>query len=147
MKISWGTAIAIFYSFFVIAMVSMVIKSTHNKAQMVQENYYDKDLNYESFRQKRENATRMSEPVNIEFAASTKHVQIDFPNNMKTATGQVSLFRPSNASLDQTFPIQLTEEGSMQIPIPADMINGLWKVQVDWKSEGVAYYKESVITI
>ena len=147
MKISWGTAIAIFYTCFVIAMVSMVVKSTHNKAQMVQDNYYDKDLNYEAFRLKRENASNMKKPVEIDYAISERKINIQFPEEMLAANGKVDLFRPSNASMDISLPIQLSEDGKMSIPIDAKISNGLWRVQIEWQNKGTSYYKETVITI
>ncbi len=147
MKLNWGTSIAIFYICFMIAMVSMVIKSTYHKAQMVQENYYDKDLNYEAFRLKRERASNLKESIVIEYLDMDKNLEIKFPEDMKTATGNISLFRPSNASLDQSYPIQIDEGGSMLIPIPMSVAKGLWRVQIEWENNALDYYMESVITI
>jgi len=147
MKFSWGTGIAVFYSAFVIVMVSMVIKSTHNKAQMVQENYYDKDLNYEAFRLKRENANNMKIPVKIQVSNLDQRLNIEFPKSMLSINGQVELFRPSNESMDVTYPIQLSHEGVMTIPLDKNIERGLWRIQVDWQSNGTGYYKEELITL
>jgi len=147
MKLNWGTGIAIFYSCFVLVMIFMVIKSAQNQSHLVQEHYYQKDLNYESFRQKRQNATNMSEQVKINFTASQKAIQITFPDQMIGATGKVSLYRPSNKFLDKSFDLELNEQSSMSIPVPKEMAKGLWKVKVDWNSKGKQYYSEENLVL
>ena len=142
MKINWGSGIAIFYSLFVLVMVFMVVKSTQNKTHLVQENYYNKDLNYESFRKKRENAKALKKPVTIKYRAKENTVQLAFPSDMASATGKVTLFRPSNKYLDKSYTIDLDEKSKMDIPLEKHMPGGLWKVQVDWEAQGEKYYTE-----
>ena len=47
MKISWGTGIAIFYSFFVIAMLVFVYAATKQDNSLVSDTYYEEDLSYQ----------------------------------------------------------------------------------------------------
>jgi hypothetical protein len=47
MKISWGTGIAIFYSFFVIAMLVFVYAATNQDISLVSDTYYEEDLSYQ----------------------------------------------------------------------------------------------------
>lgn len=147
MKLNWGGGIAIFYTCFVIAMVSMVVKSTFHKPQMVQDNYYEKDLQYEAFRQKRENGNLMKESIKVAFIPKERMVEITFPKGMSSAKGNVTLFRPSNQSKDQILPLRLDENAEMQLPIAKNMSRGLWRVQLDWEVEGKAYFMEESIVI
>jgi hypothetical protein len=147
MKISWGTGIAIFYSCFVIAMVSMVVMSARNKSDLVQENYYQKDLNYEAFRVKRQNASRMSQPARINYIRADKQIRIQLPKEMAGSTGQVSMFRASDKSLDLNFDLSLNEEAIMNIPSTGKFLRGLWTIQVEWESEGKSYYAEEEIIL
>ena len=147
MKINWGTGIAIFYTLFVILMVGMVINSTRNKVELVQENYYQKDLNYEEFRLKRQNAAAMVAPIKVDYQQKNKSVRLQFPSSMSNATGQVTFFRPSNKSLDQKVDIVLNKEGMMNIPVNKSMIRGLWKVQLDWESDGKHFFTEESIVL
>ena len=147
MKFNWGTGIAIFYSCFVIVMVSMVILSAQNKVHLVQDNYYDKDLNYESFRQKRQNASQLADQITIQFLQSQRLIQVEFPKQMKKATGTLILFRPSNKFLDKKYNLQLNEKMQMNIPLDNTIRPGLWHVQIDWENEGVNYFKEETISL
>ena len=65
MKFNWGTGIGLFYVVFVVIMVSMVMFSARNNIDLVQEDYYEKDLNYESFRLARENSRKEIYQVNL----------------------------------------------------------------------------------
>ena len=145
MKLNWGSGIAIFYVLFMIVMIGMVIMSTYNKSHLVQENYYQRDINYEAFRQKRSNAENMTEPLSIRLASERKSIELKFPADMNKAEGSVTLFRPSDKSLDKVFNIDLEGNGSMEIPLESFFASGLWKIKVDWKNEGIPYFKEKTL--
>ncbi|MFT5167750.1 MAG: hypothetical protein ACI8P3_002988 [Saprospiraceae bacterium] len=147
MKLHWGNYIAIFYTCFVCAMIFMVFKSTQNKMDLVQENYYQKDLDYESFRSKRQNSTELSEQVSVSYSIANKAIELSFPEEMKTLKGKLILFRPSNKLLDKTFLLKLDKHSKMSIPVDGDIPPGLWKVQLDWEAQGSNYYKEESIVI
>ena len=147
MKINWGTGIAIFYTLFVIVMVGMVIKSTYNKAQLVQEDYYNKDINYEEFRKKRQNGDKFSKVIFVDYAVSDNVIKIKFPASKKDVQGDLTLFRPSNAKMDKIFSLDFDEKGEMDIPVDRTMADGLWKVKIEWKDQGIDYYNEKDIVI
>jgi hypothetical protein len=148
MKINWGSGIAIFYVCFMLIMIFMVIKSSQNDVHLVQENYYDKDLNYEEFRKKRNNSAVLVNPVEIEYLSKENLIQLSFPEEMLGVSGKVSLFRPSNKYLDRTFELALDNKALMLIPVDSkSMPKGLWKVKIDWESQGEQYYNEENIEI
>lgn len=142
MKLNWGSGIAIFYTLFVIVMILMVVKSTQNKVHLVQENYYEKDLNYEAFRKKRANGATIKDQISIKYLAKDRTLKIAFPKTMHELSGELALFRPSNKFMDKKFKLNLDENASMDIQLDRSLISGLWQVQLDWESEGVAYYVE-----
>ena len=141
MKLNWGWRIAIFYSFFVITMIGMVVYSTQNKVQLVQDKYYDKDLEYEAFRQKRQNAEQLSQQLQINYIASLEQLELTFPKEMNVEEGTLTLFRPSNSFQDQKIRLKPDQHNQMRIPLH-NLSKGHWKVQLDFKSAGKAYYKE-----
>jgi hypothetical protein len=147
MKLHWGNYIAIFYICFMGAMIFMVIKSTQNKMDLVQENYYQKDLDYENFRSKRQNSTVLTNQVSVHYSTASKSIELSFPEEMKTLTGKLTLFRPSNKQLDKTFILKLDQQSKMSIPVDGDIPPGLWKIQLDWEAQGDNYYKEEAIVI
>ncbi|NNE27701.1 MAG: FixH family protein [Saprospiraceae bacterium] len=147
MKINWGSGIAIFYTAFVIAMLSMVYMSTQNKSHLVQENYYKKDLNYEAFRLKRQNAANLEQKLDIQFKHSDNAIALNFPPDMLEAQGKVSLFRPSDKYQDVSYELNIDSNGAFVIPVEKGLKNGLWTVKVDWASGDKEYYQEESIVL
>lgn len=147
MKFNWGTGIAIFYSLFVIAMVSMVFKSCNNKSDLVEEEYYQKDLGYEEFRIKRANADKLKSEITANYISTANSLMIIFPRSLDKPKGEIKLYRPSNKFLDKTYIIRLDSTNTMNIPMIPNFSKGLWKVQLDWKSNGTPYYKEIELNI
>ena len=147
MKLNWGSGIAIFYTLFVLVMIFMVIKSKQNQVHLVQENYYQKDLNYEDFRVKRQNAAQLTEKIQVEYLAKDRNIQLTFPQSMMEASGKVSLFRPSNKYLDKSYNIQLDKEAQMYIPVDRSLPAGRWKIKIDWESAGRKYYNEEDLVL
>ena len=147
MKLNWGTGIAIFYGAFVLVMIFMVVKSAQNQSHLVQEHYYDKDLNYEEFRQKRENARDVKRQVAISYSRADQRIYFDFPKDIGEASGEVALYRPSNKFLDKSFKIRLDDNKRMFIPVTREIPAGLWRIQVDWEAGGRKYFQEKSMVL
>ncbi len=144
MKLDWGQSIAIFYGLFMVIMISMVIMASRNQADLVQDNYYQKDLEYESFRKRRQNAAVLPDQVAIE--VSKQQLQVRFPENMHGIKGTLTLYRPSDRSLDRELPIDISEGNTMVIDIKK-LPGGLWRIMIDWEQAGKEYYQEEILTI
>ncbi len=147
MKLNWGSGIAIFYTTFVIVMVGMVIMSTQNKADLVQDNYYALDIDYEEFRLKRQNFENLGIDIVIQYNPGNKEIRVLFPESYKVTDGKIRLYRPSNKWLDKEYPLKLDTSGSMRIPVDHTIARGLWKVILDWEGDGIAYYTEEQLVI
>lgn len=142
MKLNWGWGIGIFYSSFVVAMLYMVMFSTQNKVHLVQEKYYNKDLDYESFRQKRANGISLKDQFKVYFKNDRSSLIVEIADSIQIQEGEVHLFRPSSKFEDQRFKLRKAEGNNIQIPLEK-IKNGLWKVKVEFTNKmGTAYYKE-----
>lgn len=146
MKLNWGWGIAIFYSLFVIIMVGMVIMSSRQEINMVQDHYYEKDLNYEAFRKSRQNASELASKSMVTYDAGRKSISLEFPETLLQVEGEVTLYRPSSQSMDKKWPVRLNDAGIMEITTE-NLLPGLWRVLVDFKSAGKSYYHEQVVVI
>ena len=140
MKLNWGSGIAIFYTLFVVTMVYMVVRASQTDVNMVQDNYYDQDLNYESFRKSRENGLEEG-VLSVNYMADRKQVRIHFTDSSEEIVGTVQFYRPSNRGWDKRFDIVVDENYDMQIPV-VELPKGYWKILVSWNANGKSYYKE-----
>lgn len=146
MKINWGTGIVISFILFIGFIMYMVItmmsgdKYNHD---LVTEEYYKKEINYQEEIDAEKNAQLLSE--NIEVKISSKGVEIYFPKDLKfkEIKGTINFYRPSNKKLDFNLPIDLT---SHSLIIPNEkIVEGKWGITIDWKYEGVNYlFKDKI---
>lgn len=140
MRINWGTSIAIFYTAFVIIMISMVVYASKQDVNMVQEDYYDKDINYEAFRKSRANAQRVSEQIKVEYIQGEK-IYVSFPVSMKIEEGVITMYRPSDRHLDRNFKIEVDGNNRAEIST-SRLTRGSWRILLDWQHDGHAFYHE-----
>lgn len=145
MKLNWGSGIAIFYTLFVLTMVYMVVRASQTDVNMVQDNYYDQDLNYEQFRKSRQNGLEAG-VLSINYKSAEGQVKIQFPSENKSIAGTVQFYRPSNQNWDKKMDIHLNEENLMEVAV-GDFPKGYWKVVVKWDVEGKSYYKEEPLIL
>ncbi|WP_375560073.1 FixH family protein [Bernardetia sp. OM2101] len=135
-KFNWGTGIFLFYSAFVIFMLSLVVMSMQQKIELVTENYYTKGVDFQSQINEQSNVAALVEKPTIK-QLENGNVEIKFPNSDNSETskimGEISFFRPSDKDLDFTVPIQL-EKTKNQI-ITQKIEQGLWKVKLSWTQQ------------
>ncbi|MFL1012333.1 FixH family protein [Flavisericum labens] len=147
MKINWGTGIVLafigFISFIMYFIVTMNIDDKYDH-DLVTEDYYAEELNYQKDIDKLENAKKLSE--NISYKRVEEGLVIYFPNNInyKEITGNMFLYRPSNKQLDFETLISLSKP-YLLIP-DKRLVDGRWNIKIDWQYNGNAYlYKETII--
>ncbi len=146
MKINWGTGIVLaligFISFIMYFIVTMSVNSKYDH-DLVTEDYYAAELNYQKDIDKLNNAKTLNE--NITYERVTEGLVIHFPSNVdfKKITGKVFLYRPSNKQLDFDAAISLSKP---YLLIPDErLVDGRWNIKVDWQYNGTMYmYKETI---
>ena len=145
MKINWGSGIAIFYSLFVVTMVYMVVRASQEDVNMVQDNYYDHDLNYEAFRKSRQEGMQVG-ALAIEYQSAERNVKIQFPQTSGNIGGMIKFYRPSDHEMDQSVKILVDDQNKMVVPVD-QLSKGYWKILVNWDIDGQSYYKEEPLVL
>lgn len=143
MKWNWGTKIALFYSSFVAFILFMVLLSANEHYDLVTEDYYAAEINYQKTIDSKSRADKLNTSL---FASIEKgHVVIHFPHKGYSISGEINCFRPSDESKDFKLSIQ-TEDNSYSIPIKR-FIKGKYLLKVDWEVDQVNYYHELNVII
>ncbi|WP_299781764.1 FixH family protein [uncultured Formosa sp.] len=147
MRINWGTGIVIAFGCFIAFIMYLVVNMVTDKKyhhDLVVEDYYKQELTLQDDIDKEENALKLDE--NISWTHTDEGILIQFPNSMNISkiSGTVSLYRPSNKSLDFDLPIVLS---SHTLLVPKEkLIDGRWNLTVDWKNNNSSYlYKNSLV--
>lgn len=143
---SWGIKIAILYIGFIGMILFFVIRAMSENVDLVTEDYYQKELQFEQQITK-DNAARKlgaSPTVNI----SADNVEIVFPDTLmqNPINGQVTFYRPSDSSKD--FVVKLNPDtNGKQIISRSQFITGLYQVKINWNSSATDYYHEVALYI
>jgi len=146
MKINWGTGIVLafvgFIAFIMYFVISMNINDKYEH-DLVTEEYYKEELEYQNDIDKQNNAKTLEE--NISYSRTPEGLLINFPRNLdiEKITGKVFLYRPSNKQLDFETQISLSKP-HLLIP-DKRLVDGRWNIKIDWQYNGKSYlFKESI---
>ena len=145
---NWGWKIVVVYSGFVVMTLGMVFYFMGHEVDLVADDYYKQEIEYQDQIDKITNAKSLNEPIGFEYSAAERKVKLQFPaehltNNLE---GSIHFYRPSDSSLDKLFKIDPTNEGVQTIAI-GSLNKGLWKVKISWTVANEAYYDEKTITL
>lgn len=146
MKLNWGTGIAVFYALFVLVMVIMVVRATRQDQSLVVDNYYEKDLQYQTHYNKLQNNLDLKNDLSIKINHKSGNIEFHFPPELSLFSGEILFYRPNNKRGDLRINISTDSNGLQNIPA-GQFAKGLWKVKVDWEAEGAKYYKEEILIL
>ncbi len=147
MKINWGTGIVLaFIAFICFILYFVFLASSDPKADhdMVTDDYYKKELEYQRELDASENLKKLSEKVEI--TRDTSGLSVRFPQSMEPEKieGTVSLYRPSNEQLDFEIPIQISD--SVLLIPDSRLLDGRWDMRMEWSYEGTPYLFRTRVT-
>jgi hypothetical protein len=145
---SWPIGIAIIYISFVLLLVAFVIFSSFQKVDLVTEDYYSAELEYQQQINRMNRAQKLSEPVHWTYDNNSDFLTVEFPVEFDPheVKGHIHFFRPSDASQDKRTSIILTSENTQQISTK-NLASGLWKLKIFWHVGKTEYYKEGILFV
>ena len=145
MKLHWGHYIAIFFTCFVVFMLFLVYKTFDINTELVTEDYYTKEIAYQSKIDKQTNTINYD--ANVEVVQSKDTVLFLFPSKFQDSLikGSINIYRPSDLKKDLIIPISVKE--NRQFLFKNQLSKGRYIIYVDWKVDTVLFYTEKTIDI
>jgi hypothetical protein len=148
MKFNWGTGIIIafvcFISFIMYFIISMNLDKKYDH-DLVNEDYYQQELEFQNDINKQENAKTLSNAVTLNIIS--EGIELEFPKELSTQkiSGKIVFYRPSNKDFDFELPLKVLE--NHKIIVPKDrLLEGRWNVKIDWQYEDQNYMLKKAIT-
>lgn len=144
MKFNWGTGILLFIIAFLVALFSFIYYTSTLEYDLVEKDYYPRELDYNTHMQKLGNTDSLENKVEIQLSDSV--LAITFPDFVRegTPTGEILLYRPSAGSLDMKYDLMLDDSGRQFIPA-GKLKKGKYIVKIDWQFLDKEYYQEQII--
>lgn len=145
MHINWGAKVAILYLSFVALIITLVVSSTHQKFDLVSNDYYKQEIEYQHVIDASKNQAALSAPISL--LKTDDNITINFPPDFKDAniTGTIQFYSPVDASLDRKFDIA-TANNSMAIN-SKELHKTNYKVKISWLANGKNYYQETELNL
>jgi hypothetical protein len=146
LKLNWGTRIAMLYIGFVALIAVMITLSMRQKIELVSDDYYDKELVFQTKIDEMNNANALSGKV--DHSIEDNFFVIHFPTEFKdrVVSGNVLFFRPSDSSKDLKTEIKLYADLKQHIDLKS-LSKGMYKMQVSWIVNNTPYFSEETIVI
>lgn len=140
MKLNWGYKIAVVYLLFVAGIIYLVVQASRQNIDLVTENYYAEEIQYQQRINEKNNAQSLSAPLDVNVQHGVLTVSFPQEFSQKELQGEVLLYCPSDARKDLSRNL-LMQGNKMKISLP-EQNQGFHQLKVKWESEGVKYYFE-----
>jgi nitrogen fixation protein FixH len=145
-KFNWGTGIFIVIALFLLGVVAFFIYMSNLDINLVEDNYYEKELVYQHKIDKLRNTEALPSKIRINTDKEAITIQFPEPVGDSSTRGHIIFYRPSDPSLDFTMELQ-PDDSIKQIIPTSGMAPGKWTVKIDWTTAGTDYYFEEGIFI
>lgn len=145
---NWGNRIFLVFVIFAGIIITMVVISFRQNIDLVAEDYYQQEIQYQDQIDRLENSQRLKVLPEFSYIKAKQKGILHFPPELQDddAEGTIYLFRPSDARLDREFILKLNDQGKQTIALD-NLLPGFWKVQIQWKQGGQEYYSEQTLRI
>lgn len=142
---SWGKWIITSFVLFALFIAVLVTVSIRQDVNLVSKDYYQEELIYQRQIERIKNTEALSIKPEITFE-NDRFIQIQYIGLKRISKGELILFRPSDAGLDQKFIFQSVSDSTLSFELkPAP--KGMYRAKMSWTMDGREYYLEEVITI
>ena len=147
MKLNWGTGIVLAFIGFIAFIMFFVINMIVNKElthDLVTEDYYKAELEYQKDIDKQNNSKLLSK--NITYKKTNEGLVVYFPEDLQPEKieGKLFLYRPSNKQLDFETTLSLSKS---HLLIPDNrLVDGRWDISINWEYEGNSFlHKQKLV--
>ena len=140
MKMNWGNGILIAFILFCSFIIAIVWKSFQYDVNLVSEQYYQEELEYQQRIDAIKNTKELDKEVVIEQVG--EKLSIKLPNNY-LKEGNIHFYRPEDAKMDRTVPITALES---EITL-ALLTSGRYTAKLSWSDSNKTYFAEKDIYI
>ncbi|MFT5124369.1 MAG: hypothetical protein ACI9TH_001748 [Kiritimatiellia bacterium] len=143
----WPMGITIFYTCFVIAIVTFAVVISSKRFDLVSPEYYAEEMAYQDRIDSITRTKALGEMPGIE-ADQQQQVTVSFPAayNGQLEEGEIHLYRPSDARQDLVENLALDASGQQLVSL-FGRPKGLWQARLSWRMDGESYYYEQPLVL
>lgn len=143
---NWGYKITFTFVLFGALIIYMVVKSFQQNIDLVTEDYYQAELQYQEKIDKIENTNTLKKKISARL--DDGGLIVVFPDHvpLEKIEGEIQVYRPSHASGDKIYTVTLDTNYNQLIKYN-DLIPGQYKLKIDWTDGIKPYFQEIPVYI
>jgi len=141
---NFGKWILVSFILFAVFIGALVTVCVREDVSLVSKTYYQEELVHQGKIDKIKNTQALSTLPEIAF--SEGQLQVTYADFGKLESGSIQLLRPSDARLDQKFPLAASNQ-----PVQSFLLSvadrGLYRATMQWTMDGKEYFVEKLIVL
>lgn len=142
---NWGKYIVLTYGIFVAGILFLVIESMMQNQDLVTDDYYAQELDYQKTLDKSKKAASISDAVILSFDEDSLYLVFSKEFSGKPISGYLEVYCPSDERRDIRIDFKLPcSENTFAFPCHE---TGKRTAKINWNVEGLAYYYEKDILL
>ena len=145
MKFNWGYKIFLVYSIFVVGILVLCYKSSQQKFDLVQDDYYGAELKYQSVINASQRASALGGELMISIKEGKMFIQLPAALEKAEIIGEAKLYCIADAKGDLTKKISTTN-GHLSIEL-LNTTKGNYTLKLTLEEKGISYYFEKKVLI
>lgn len=142
----WPICLIGFFTLAILGCVGFVAFCVANPTDLVSRDYYEQEIRHQAQMDRADRGSELGTLASIEFDSTRRVIALALPAAHHGAIGQIHLYRPNDAGLDQKIALKLDENGRQQLDA-ATLRPGRWVVKVTWTFSGREFYLDRKLEI
>lgn len=143
---NWGHKITIVIVVFLAGMLGMVYFASIQNNEMIDDHYYQKELEYQDVIDAKQNLINISSDNLVSQTMMEVTVTLPVGTFEKLEKGNIELLRNDSQSKDVQLAIEPNGWNVRTIP-KSSLSKGIYKVRMGWTNDGKEYYKEESVFV
>ena len=137
---NWGYRIVLAFVLFMAFIISMVVYVSSKGADLVAEDYYEQEVNYQDIIDAKTNSVEFKQQLKI--TQDAQKVVVFFPKEVaQNIEGTIHFYHPQHNDKDVVKAIALNDQKIQSIN-KSGLAKGNYVVKLLWKEDGKTYYIE-----
>jgi nitrogen fixation protein FixH len=144
MKISIPVLIIITFVAFAMMIGYFVVVAMRSEVNLVSQDYYQKELLHEDYMKTIARTDALGDKIKIILNRKQKSIDVSllFGDKPMITKGKALFYRPSSSKLDFEQEFITDDKGFCAIPLTR-LVNGNWKMGLEFEIDGKKYLKET----
>jgi len=141
----WPLGIILTFVLFFIGMASVVVIAVTHRDHLVNDNYYEQELKFQS---QIDSAARAQHAgATIQYAAADRIIiALPVAQLAQQFSGKVTFFRANDPQLDREIPLAPKADGTQSIDV-SRLAAGPWRVRAAWLADGKDFFIEEKVVL